>query len=273
MYTPRQVDLMGWPFEDPTTGGSVYFRGSNDIPNPRWVLNNYKTTGIVNRVFTTTSFNYDIAKDLSLIYKVGLDTYDETQEFLIGKGGAQLPNGLYNTLNFKNTIWDNSAILSYSKPLSEKVTLAGKIGGNLRNDRFKVFSINSQNQLARGLFTHNNFIDNVASNGSTEQTRVGIFGELTADINNYLFVNVAARNDWTSTVEAENRRILYPSTSVSFVPTSAFEGLQSKVLNFWKIRVGYGTSAGFPDPYSTRNVLNQSARGWLNSAGTAVQTH
>jgi outer membrane receptor protein involved in Fe transport len=273
MYTPRQVDLMGWPFEDPTTGGSVYFRGGNDIPNPRWVLNNYKTSGVVNRVFTATTFNYEIAKDLSFIYKVGLDTYDETQEFKIGKGGAQLPNGLYNTVNFKNTIWDNSAIISYSRPLSEKVTLAGKIGGNLRNDRFSVYNINSQNQLARGLFVHTNFIDNVASSGSTEQTRVGIFGELTADINNYLFLNIAARNDWTSTVEAENRRIIYPSYSASFVPTSAFPDLQSSFLNFLKVRVGYGTSAGFPDPYSTRNILNQGARGWLNSAGAAVQTH
>ncbi|WP_305951817.1 SusC/RagA family TonB-linked outer membrane protein [Emticicia oligotrophica] len=273
MYTPRQVDLMGWPYEDPATGSSVYFRGGNDIPNPRWVLKNYKTTGVVNRVFTATTFNYDIAKDLSLIYKVGLDTYDEVQEFKIGKGGAQLPNGLYNTLNFKNTIWDNSAILSYSKSITEKLSLSGKLGGNIRNDRFSVYNINSQNQLARGLFVHTNFIDNVASSGRTEQTRMGVFGEITADYGNYLFLNVAARNDWTSTVEKENRRILYPSYSASFVPTTAFPALQSSVLNFLKVRVGYGTSAGFPDPYSTRNILNQSARGWLNAAGTAVQTH
>lgn len=273
MYTPRQVDLMGWPYEDPATGSSVYFRGGNDIPNPRWVLKNYKTTGVVNRVFTATTFNYDIAKDLSLIYKVGLDTYDEVQEFKIGKGGAQLPNGLYNTLNFKNTIWDNSAILSYSKSITEKLSLSGKLGGNIRNDRFSVYNINSQNQLARGLFVHTNFIDNVASSGRTEQTRMGVFGEITADYSNYLFLNVAARNDWTSTVEKENRRILYPSYSASFVPTTAFPALQSSVLNFLKVRVGYGTSAGFPDPYSTRNILNQSARGWLNAAGTAVQTH
>lgn len=273
MYTPRQVDLMGWPYEDPTTGGSVYFRSGNDIPNPRWVLANYKTTGVVNRVFTATTFNYDIAKDLSLIYKVGLDTYDEIQEFKIGKGGAQLPNGLYNTVNFKNTIWDNTAILSYTKSLGEKFSLSGKIGGNIRNDRFSLYNINSQNQLARGLFTHNNFIDNVSSNFRSEQTRMGVFGEITADYANYLFVNVGARNDWTSTVEKENRRILYPSVSASFVPTTAFPSLQSNVLNFLKVRVGYGTSAGFPDPYSTRNVLNQSARGWLNAAGTAVQTH
>lgn len=271
MFTPRQVDLMGWPYENPVDGSSVYFRSGNDIPNPRWILNNYKTTGVVNRFFSATSFNLDITKELALIYKIGLDTYDETQEFLLNKGGVSFVNGFYNTLNFKNTIWDNSMILSYNKTVSDKLSLSAKLGGNMRNDRFSLYNISSQNQLARNLFRHSNFIDNVASNFTSEQTRYGIFGEVTADYNNYLFLNLAGRNDWTSTVEAENRRIFYPSASLSFVPTSAFEDLSSNTLNFLKLRVGIGTSAGFPNPYQTRNILNQNARGWLTSS--PIQTH
>ncbi|MET3129019.1 TonB-linked SusC/RagA family outer membrane protein [Arcicella rosea] len=271
MFTPRQVDLMGWPYENPVDGSSVYFRSGNDIPNPRWILNNYKTTGVVNRFFSATSFNLDITKELALIYKIGLDTYDETQEFLLNKGGVSFVNGFYNTLNFKNTIWDNSMILSYNKTVSDKLSLSAKLGGNMRNDRFSLYNISSQNQLARNLFRHSNFIDNVASNFTSEQTRYGIFGEVTADYNNYLFLNLAGRNDWTSTVEAENRRIFYPSASLSFVPTTAFEGLSSNAINFLKFRVGVGTSAGFPNPYQTRNILNQNARGWLTSS--PIQTH
>ena len=120
LYTPRQVDLTSWPYENPVDGSSVYFRSGNDIPNPRWVLNNYKTTGVVNRFFSATSFNWEVGKDLNLLYKVGLDTYDETQEFKLNKGGTILVNGLYNTLNSKSTIWDNSLILSYSKSLSDR---------------------------------------------------------------------------------------------------------------------------------------------------------
>ena len=99
---------------------------------------------------------------------------------------------------------------------------------------------------------------------------MGIFGELSADYGNWIFVNLAARNDWTSTVEKDNRRIFYPSASVSFVPTTLFIGMKSKFLNFLKLRGGYGTSAGFPNPYNTRNILDQSARGFLTAAGVAV---
>ena len=49
--------------------------------------------------------------------------------------------------------------------------------------------------------------------------------------------------------------------------------MQSDLLNFLKLRVGVGTSAGFPSPYSTRNILDQNARAFLNSAGATIQTH
>ncbi|WP_421796065.1 SusC/RagA family TonB-linked outer membrane protein [Haliscomenobacter sp.] len=274
MYTPRQVDLMGWPFESPVDGSSVYFRSGNDIPNPRWVLKNYKTTGVVNRIFSATTFNFEIAKDVNLLYKVGLDTYTEDQEFRFNKGaGSFFPNGAYFTRNINNTIWDNSVILSATKPIGAKLNVSARVGGNMRNDVYKEDGATSQNQLARNLFRHSNFIDNVASDGISEQTRMGIFGEVTVDYSNFLYLNFAGRNDWTSTVEKENRRIFYPSTSLSFIPTSAFSGLDGGFLNFLKIRAGVGTSAGFPNPYQTRNTLGQSARAWLNAAGAAVQSH
>ena len=272
MYTPRQVNLNGWPYADPTTGASVYFRSGNDIVNPRWVLNNYFTTGVVNRVFTANTITYDVAKDLAIIFRSGLDHYTENQTVSLNKGGVQAPTGSYFTRVNQNTIWNHDLIASYTKSFGKSLSLAGKVGGNIRNDKFSFTGIASQNQLARNLFRHNNFIDNVAINSEEEQTRMGIYGELTADFKNYLFVNVSARNDWTSTVEQDNRRILYPSVSVSFLPFTAFSGLESKFLGSLKMRGGYGTSAGFPGPYQTRNVLGQSARGWLNSSGAAVTT-
>ena len=274
MYTPRQVDLMGWPYESPVDGSSVYFRSGNDIPNPRWVLNNYKTTGVVNRIFSATTFNFEIAKDFNLLYKVGLDTYSEDQEYKFNKGaGSFFPNGAYFTRNIQNTIWDNSVILSYSKPVFEKLTVAARLGGNMRNDVFLADNVSSQNQLARNLFRHGNFIDNVARDETEEQTRMGIFGEVTVDYSNFLYLNFSGRHDWTSTVEKENRTIFYPSASVSFIPTSAFTGLDGGFVNFLKLRAGVGTSAGFPSPYRTRNILDQNARAWLNSAGAALQSH
>jgi TonB-linked SusC/RagA family outer membrane protein len=273
MYTPRNIDLMNLPFESPVDNRSVYFRSGNDIPNPRWILKYYKTPSITNRFFTSNSVIVDLAENLSVTYRVGLDTYNERQEAQFNKGGVDFVNGAYFTRDIVNTIWNHDIILSYSKQVNDKLTLAGKLGANMRNDRYDEQSVRSVNQLAFGLMRHNNFIDNAASSVTQEQTRMGIYGELTADYKNFLYANFAARNDWTSTVEIENRRIFYPSGSVSFIPTTAFEGLQSSTLNELKIRAGVGTSAGFPTPYSTRNILNQSSRAFLDASGNVSQTH
>ncbi|MEP7269218.1 MAG: SusC/RagA family TonB-linked outer membrane protein [Saprospiraceae bacterium] len=273
LYTPRQVDLIGWPFEDPATGKSVYYRSGNDIPNPNWILKNYATTDVVNRIFSSTSLNYNIAKGFDFLYRIGLDRYNEAQEARFNKGGVDFPNGFYGTRDIENTIWDNSAIFSYSKELTSKIEVSAKFGGNIRNDKYNEIGVGSQNQLARGLYRHSNFIDNSAGNFYQEQTRMGLLGEVSADYGNYFFINFAGRNDWTSTVEKANRRIFYPSVSVSFIPSTMIPGLKSPFLNFLKIRAGYGTSAGFPDPYNTRSILDQNARAFLNANGSTVQTH
>ncbi|MCY7349359.1 MAG: SusC/RagA family TonB-linked outer membrane protein [Cytophagaceae bacterium] len=271
-FTPRSVDLIGLPFETPLDNRSVYFRSGNDIPNPRWITKYYSTTGITDRFFGSSTINVDLLDNLVLTYRGGLDTYTEQQEYKFPKGGVNFLTGGYFTNTIKNTIVNNDLILSYNKPISERLTVAGRIGANLRNDRYRVDAVTSINQLTFGLMRHNNFTENAASNYTQEETRMGIYGDLTVDFGNYLYLNLAGRNDWTSTVEKENRRIFYPSASVSFVPTAAFPGLASTTLNFLKFRAGLGTSAGFPSPYNTRSILNQVARGFLDVAGNITTT-
>lgn len=286
LYTPRNVDLANLPFEHPVDRSSVYYRGGNDITNPIWVTKYYSNTSVVNRFFNSTSLNYDINKNLSLVYRVGLDTYTENQEVKLNKGGgaaavsAVVNSGVYVTTNIKNTIWNHDLNLNFNSKFSDKLSFTALLGGNYRADDYEQAGIGSSNQLTFGLFNHANFVsassrnplDGGRINSIFQERRAGIYGSATLDYNDYLFVNVLARNDWTSTVEKDNRRILYPGASISFIPTSAIAGLESKTLRYLKLRLGYGTSAGFPSPYGTRNILNQNPRGWANAAGTLFST-
>lgn len=283
LYVPRTIDLGGLPFENPVDRSSVYFRAGNDQINPLWLVKNYTNTSLVNRFFNATTLNYDFNDNFSVTYRLGLDTYNETQEARYNKGGGagvtlDVRQGYYRTINIQNTIWNQDLILNWRKTISEKVGMSALLGGNTRYDRFDRTGIASTGQLAFDLFRHNNFLVSAPVDPITggrldrveEQQRYGIYGSVTFDYSNYLFVNVVARNDWTSTVEQANRRILYPGASVSFIPTDAF-GWKSATLNDLKLRFGYGTSAGFPNPYRTRNILNQNARGF-ERGGSIFQT-
>ena len=280
LYTPRNVNLGELPFENPVDRSSVYYRGGNDIVNPLWLTKYHSNTSNVNRFFATNSLIYNINDKFSLLYRVGLDTYTEDQEVKYNKGAGNgtsvlVNSGVYNSTTIKNTIWNHDINLNYKTNISDKLIFTGVVGGNYRTDDYKQFGLSSVNQLAFGLFNHTNFVTTSSRNALTggginfieEQSRAGLYGSFTLDYADYLYVNVLARNDWTSTVEKENARILYPGASVSFIPTTAF-GIDSKTLNYLKLRVGYGTSAGFPTPYNTRNILNQNTREYLQ--GTNV---
>jgi TonB-linked SusC/RagA family outer membrane protein len=282
LFTPRSVDLGGLPWENPVDKSSVYYRGGNDITNPIWLVNNYTNTSDVQRFFNSTSLNYDLSDNFSVTYRLGLDTYTELQEVKYNKGGATsnlaTRNGYYRSININNTIWNQDLIVNWKKEFSEKFSMSALLGGNSRYDFYTQNGIASQGQLAFGLFRHSNFQTSANTdaysggglNFEQEERRYGVYANVTLDYSDYLFLNLSARNDWTSTVEKENRSILYPGASISFIPTTAFDW-SSSTLNDLKLRLGYGTSAGYPSPYSTRNVLAQSARAF--DRGGVTQTH
>jgi TonB-linked SusC/RagA family outer membrane protein len=284
LYLPRNIDLRNWPKEIPGTRGSVLHRGGNDQVNPFWMSKNMLDYSVVDRFFNSTSLNYDVNDKFSITYRLGLDTYTENRESQYNKGAglgvsALVNSGYYRTVTVKNTIWNQDLVFNYRTELSDKVGFSALLGANTRYDKFERNGLASSNQLAFGLFNHGNFLDASSRDpltggvfdGMVEEQRMGVYANVTLDYANYLFLNLSARNDWTSTVEPENRRILYPGASVSFMPFDAFNWSKS-TINDLKLRLGYGTSAGFPRPYSTRNILSQTPRAFINSGGTLFQS-
>jgi TonB-linked SusC/RagA family outer membrane protein len=282
-YTPRSIDLLNLPFETPTDKRSVYYRAGNDIQNPLWTAKYSRSTDNVRRMFGQTTLTYQITPAIDVKYRLGLDTYTENQEYWQNKGGVQnsnFKNGLYRSLAITNTIWNHDFLVDINKDLSDKLTVTGSLGVNIRQDKYQQDGIESTNQLVFGFINHANFVNHSATNGFTggqlqflsEQIWQAVYAETRIEYNRYLYLNLAARNDWSSTLEKENRSLFYPSVSLSFVPTDAFN-IKSEFLNFLRTRVSYGSSAGFPDPYSTRSVLAQNARAFVDRSGNVLTTN
>jgi TonB-linked SusC/RagA family outer membrane protein len=281
LYTPRDVDVLNYPWETPLDHRSIFYRGGNDIPNPIWMSNNLLDTDVTDRFFNSTSLIYDFNDNVGLAYKVGLDTYTQRQNKEYNKGitanYATIARGVFQTQTLTNTIWNHDLILSINKDITADLNLTARVGGNARNDRFERDGAYSESQTVYGLFTHSNFTTSstrsIAFDGRTfyrisEQQRYGVYADLHFGYRNYLYLNLSGRNDWNSALEKENNHKFYPSASVSFLATDAIGSLKSKALNFLKLRIGYGTSAGFGFPYSTRTTVGQNLRGFMDVAGT-----
>jgi TonB-linked SusC/RagA family outer membrane protein len=280
LYTPRSIDILNWEFETPNNR-SIFYRGGNDIPNARWIAKYSRETDVTDRFFNTASFNYDFTDNISLMYRVGLDAYTQRQSRELNRGiGPTYPvvdRGVLQTSTIFNVIWNHDLLLNFSKQISENITLTGIVGGNARNDVFSRDGVYSEGQAVFGDIRHSNFASqssrDIAFGGAfiqrqTEQQRYGILGDFKIDYKNFFFLNLSGRNDWNSAHEKGHNTQFYPSVSGSVDLTEAFSSIKSNKINFVKLRGGYGTSAGFANPYTTRTIISQNLRGYLAAGAT-----
>lgn len=278
LYTPRSVDLTNLPFQA-VDGRSLYYRSGNDIQNPYWTVANSKTSQETDRFTGNVSMSYALNDWMNLTYRVGLDTYTELNSYGQNRGGVDGPTlGILRTSSVRNSIWNHDLILSAEKRLSDDLNLTATLGANSRRDTFAQDGIESQGQLVFGVLEHYNFttpssvnsFSGIDLNQNFEENLVGIYLDATLSYKDWMYLNVVGRNDWSSTLERENNSLFYPGASVSFIPTTAFPSLQGNVLNYAKLRVGYGSSAGFPTPFNTRDVLSLGARTFVDFNGNVV---
>ncbi|MDX1910991.1 MAG: TonB-dependent receptor plug domain-containing protein, partial [Saprospiraceae bacterium] len=219
-YVPRNIDLMGWPYQNPITGGPVYYRNGGDITNPRWLLENSRQGSYTNRFFSSMGATYDILDWLKLNYTLGIDTYGEDQEYYVNKGATGFPTtpvdvspfgtGLYRTNSIANTIFDHTVRLSGSRNLTDAIDISANIGVNGRQDTYEQQGVESTGQIVFGVLEHRNFANHNTRdlrgnelNGYRRQIWLGAFADVTLGYKNYLYLNLQGRNDWSSAHEKD----------------------------------------------------------------------
>ncbi|SDB66591.1 TonB-linked outer membrane protein, SusC/RagA family [Flavobacteriaceae bacterium MAR_2010_188] len=267
-FTPRSVDLMGLPFELPETGGSIYYRNGNDIVNPRWTVKNAQNSQLTNRVFGQASLTYDFNDNLALTYRAGIDFYNERNEGYSNKNGVNSNAdifGFLNTYDNNSMNWNHYVALTgnYDLTNDEKLNLSFVLGGTSLYENFDQQGVASTGQIVFGVQRHFNFENQSPFQYTEERNTVGVFGDLSFGYDNFLYLSLSGRNDWVSNLTSDNNHQFYPSASVSFIPTSAFDGFgdgNGWGVNYLKLRAGLGQSAGFPTGYPTINTIGQAVR-------------
>lgn len=275
LYTPRNLDLFNLPFTNPLDNSSVYYR--RDIPNPRWTLKNSSDDESVRRFFGNFTTSFEINSWSNVSYRLSMDNYTQTKKYYINKGNGQPfdTEGFMRTSVNENLIYDHTVSYNFDTKIgkSENWNFEGTIGFNPRQESFKYNQIFSTVQFVYGFIEHQNFENNESFSATQNFNIIGTYASTTLGFKKYLYLNLQGRNDSFSSLLPANRSLFYPSASLSFVPTDAFAGLKgNNYINFLKLRLGYGSSAGFPDAYKTKIGLNANTNQFLQSDGTVINT-
>lgn len=265
-YTPRSVDFYELPFELPD-GASIYYRDDNAIQHPLWTIKNAKFTQLVNRVNGYAAIDYNISDNFNIFYQASIDNYSENSTNRQNRGGVtgdiNVDRGFYESVTTSNTIYDHRVVFSGNNFgfINDQLNMSFSLGATSKSTDYNRIGLRSTDQQVFGFFDHSGFVERNQIEFHQKRNIIGVFGQLLLDWDNYLFVNFSGRKDWVSN-SIENT-LFYPSASVSFVPTSAIEGLSSdNGIKYLKLRAGYGTSANFVTGYPTVTLVDLNTQAW-----------
>jgi TonB-linked SusC/RagA family outer membrane protein len=88
----------------------------------------------------------------------------------------------------------------------------------------------------------------------TQRRAIGVLFDYNFNYDDFFFVNISGRNDWSSSLPTENRSFFYPAVNTSLILSNLI-AKNSNVLKLWKIRGAYASVARDVVPYSDQAVF------------------
>lgn len=253
----------------------VYSRFRNRT-NPFFTLSEQFNNIERDRVFGNIALNYKFLPWLSLQGRIGQDYWSRSQDFNgypTGQASRRpAPDGFVNgeytqsTLKFRETNID--VLLRASKEFGD-FGIDVNLGGNKMNRRSDFTSVLVEDFVVRDLYTVENGRVKTPTYDLLERAINSLYGSADFSYKDTYFVSVTARNDWFSTLSEDNRSILYPSISGSYVFSNH---LKSDWLTFGKLRASYAEVGSDTDVQPYADQLNYGINSNLFSTPDGSQS-
>lgn len=252
--------------------GNTFNWNNSYYSNPYWVAYENTVSQNRNRLIGSIGLNYKIVDGLEFNFRSGTDYYNDRRKIKIAYGTNGTPFGSYTESAFTVNENNTDATISYNKQLNQDFSLETLVGSNIRSRYIEQNDQSAPRLAVAKLYTLSNSRDPLTSSNNYSKLK-SYSGYASAQIGfrNYLFANVTARNDWSSTLPAQNRSYFYPSFNGSLVLTEAFD-IKSEVLDYAKIRGGWSKVGKDADPYRLLNTYVFGAPFGTNPQLTASTT-
>jgi len=250
LWFGRQVDINALRNNRDVNWNNSYYS------NPYWNAYYNTTSQQRNRLIGDIHLDAKLAEGLNFRFRTGVDYYNDRRKYEIKYGTNGTPFGSYAedayTVNEQNT----EGIFTYTKKLNDDFSVDALAGFNIRNHSDANNYQKAPRLAVPDLYTLTNSRDPLTSSNNLSRLRVySAYASAQFGYKNYAFLNVTARNDWSSTLPSNNRSYFYPSFNGSFVISDAFN-LKSNTLDLLKIRGGWSEVGNDADPYQLSTVYN-----------------
>jgi len=248
-----------------------------------WKYYNNNTTLDRNKLLGGFALNYTITPWLSFTGRTGIDfQLDEYSSKNKPTDVVGIENGYYSNSLKRDRSNNNEFLFTASKDsiLNTKFDVKFNVGGSSWERTIYGINGNSGTWYFPNMYTFSNYtqpntstattgdaLEKVKARESVWRKRINsMYSFINLSYDNYLFLEMTGRNDWSSALPSDNNSYFYPSVTLSFIPSEAFH-YKIDWFNFFKIRGGASQTATDTDPYQTSFNYSSDLFGGSQSAG------
>ena len=266
---PRNVavdDLRNYQMDNPATPSdfAVIRYADGNTGNPFWQVYNDENTVRRNRFLGYTKIDYKFTDWLSAFVRVGADVtnirdikiFKPGHHFVL-TGSMNIGESTFNELN-------SEFLVTAQHDFSDKLNVVANVGGNLSRRTAEGMSVGGTAFKIPTAF----FINNLEVLQSPQESPLSIkkvnslYGAANLAYENFLYLDVSVRNDWSSTLSEENRSFMYSSASLSAILNKFIDPSQ-KIFNLIKLRGSFAEVGNDTDPYQLNQTYNVPGQGYL----------
>lgn len=258
MRAPTSFDLSNGS-DDPLNDPDAYLRSDGtqrsynaSYDNPWWSVNRNLVRDQVNRVIGNVQASYELAPGFTLLYRLGLDHYsEERKSYWDGQSGEfRAINGLVINDLFTFSGLSSDFILNKSQRIGTQWSVDFTAGHSFYDERSYNAVQEGENFIIPEFYDISNTQTLIVDDFLREQRLVGLFYEAKLGFQDFLYLSVTGRNDWSSTLPAGSNSFFYPSYSLSAVFSEAMNLPTTSAFSYGKVRFSYGeVGNAAPSPY------------------------
>lgn len=261
LYIPRNIPLNDLKtFRSDTQRHIYYVNPTLQELNPYYINYQYSNMDERWRAFGYYTVKIDFTPWLYATGKYSFDYYDTSIEEQNRTNGIDdQSKESYKSMEQRYYEHNIEGMILGHNTFAERFRLGYSLGGNIMYQRTSGLTGYSENMAKEGIWYHNSALGkNTAEQTFTERETRSVFGTLQFAWDEWIALDLTARNDWSSTLPKNNCSYFYPSANLSWVFSDMMRrydiGLPSWIT-FGKLRLSAAQVGKDTDPYVLYNYL------------------
>ena len=255
-------------WDDPAMFSNEYnvisYAGQNkSTGNPYWMLNEDKNDERRDRFMGFGKLNYEFTDWLSAFVRVGGDVTNVRTEYLQNYGHHFFPNGRITLTENKFTEINSDFLITATHDITENFNFVANVGGSMWKRSFE----GSWDQGADFRIPSRAFFGNTNQKLATHQPLGmekinSLYGSFNFEYDDFMYLDITGRNDWSSTLSKANRSYFYPSVSYAIL-LDRFLDPTKDFLNMFKLRASWAQVGNETVPYQLYQTFSVPSQGYL----------